>query len=517
MEVDSNKYSYDVQEAEDEYETIPKRPIRNEVQLEIHDTIPVGRKGLFFIIGIQVFIILILIILLGINGVTLSQLNTVDMCDSTGATTGDSTGASTAGVGGDTSTAQILNVTQELLNQRNNDAKVTEALYQVLASNMTQVLQQLMYTQGNSEQLNTHTNILQGLNKNISQVSQQLGSTEAKVDGMRSVVDEHLVHTLNMSDVLNQVKNTTGQSAQRLINIVNTLSNLQDTSTSTAGVVDGILVIAEDLLQLQNVSSLLNSITPVSCKDVKEVLPNSPSGWYHINNQNTYCNMEELCGSGGGWTRLGYLDMTDASQSCPSGFRLYQSGGVRACGRTLTYASCSPIITFPTNGIGYTQICGRVKGYQKGSTDAIYPNSQHNNINSYYLDGVSITRGHPREHIWSFIGGVFSVRSADSNCPCNTNAFQANYVQSFIGNNYYCESGNPNTWWSNSLYPNDPLWDGQNCPSLEAPCCTNPNLPWFFRDFGNATSSEDLELRVCGDEGWNDEDNPVGEYEIYVK
>uniref|UniRef100_A0A1X7UD56 Fibrinogen C-terminal domain-containing protein n=1 Tax=Amphimedon queenslandica TaxID=400682 RepID=A0A1X7UD56_AMPQE len=276
---------------------------------------------------------------------------------------------STDGGQGDTSTAQILNITRELLNQRNNDTKVTEALFQVLASNMTQVLQQLMYTQGNSELLNMHTGILQGLNKNISQVSQQLGSTEAKVDSMRSVVDEHLVHTLNVSDVLNQVQQTTEQSAQRLINIVNTLSNLQDTSTSTAGVATDILVIVEDLLQLQNVSSLFNSITPVSCKDVKAVLPNSPSGWYNLNNQNTYCNMEELCGSGGGWTRLAYLDMTDATQNCPSGFRLYQSGGVRACGRTNSSGGSCVSVQFPSNGISYSQICGRVTGYQYHSPD----------------------------------------------------------------------------------------------------------------------------------------------------
>ena len=417
MEVDSNKYSYDVQEAEDEYDNVPKRPIRNEVQLEIHDTIPAGRKGLFVLLGIQAFIILILIILLGINGVTLSQLNTVDMCDSTGASTGDSTGASTAGVGGDASTAQILNVTQELLNQRNNDAKVTEALFQALASNMTQVLQQSMYTQGNSEQLNMHTNILQGLDRNISQVSQQLGSTEAKVDGMRSVVDEHLVHTLNMSDVLDQVKNTTGQSAQRLINIVNTLSNLQDTSTSTAGVADDILVIVQDLLQLQNVSSLFNSITPVSCKDVKEVLPNSPSGWYNLNNQNTYCNMDTLCGSGGGWTRLGYLDMTDATQNCPSGFRLYQSGGVRACGRTNSSSGSCVSVQFPSNGISYSQVCGRVTGYQYHSTDAFQGS---NNINSPYVDGVSITRGSPRQHVWTLANSITDAHTNNphSLCPC---------------------------------------------------------------------------------------------------
>ena len=89
-----------------------QQPIPN---LQIHDTVPTGRKGLLFLLCMQVFIILILIILLGINGVTLTHLNTVDMCDSTG--------AHVVGTTSDTSD-QILNITQELLNHRANDTKI---------------------------------------------------------------------------------------------------------------------------------------------------------------------------------------------------------------------------------------------------------------------------------------------------------------------------------------------------------------------------------------------------------
>ena len=67
-----------------------------------------------------------------------------------------------------------------------------------------------------------------------------------------------------------------------------------------------------------------------ACKDIKTVLPNSPTGYYHVNSRNIYCNMGELCGTGGGWTRLAYLDMSDSTVNCPTEFRLYQSGGVRA-------------------------------------------------------------------------------------------------------------------------------------------------------------------------------------------
>ena len=107
--------------------------------------------------------------------------------------------------------------------------------------------------------------------------------------------------------------------------------------------------------------------------------------------------MGTLCGSGGGWTRLAYLDMSDATQNCPSGFKLYQSGGVRACGRPVTNSGSCVSVQFPSNGISYSQICGRVTGYQYRDTDAV--SESVNNINSYYVDGVSITRGSPRQHV----------------------------------------------------------------------------------------------------------------------
>ena len=88
---------------------------------------------------------------------------------------------------------------------------------------------------------------------------------------------------------------------------------------------------------------------------------------------------------------LAYLD----TQNCPSGFRLYQLGGVRACGRPVTSSGSCASVQFPSNGISYSQICGRVTGYQYGSTDAIYQStySHRNDLNSYYVDGVSITCG----------------------------------------------------------------------------------------------------------------------------
>ena len=223
-----------------------------------------------------------------------------------------------------------------------------------------------------------------------------------------------------------------------------------------------------------------------------------------------------MCGSREGWTRLAYLNMSDDTQNCPSGFRLYQSGGVRACGRPGSSASCVSV-QFPSNGISYSQICGRVVGYQSKSSDAVdtIHGPNHDDLNSFYVDGVSITRGSHRQHVWTLMAGYTEADDYSWSCPCNTGSTVS--VVPFIGSNYFCESGNSNSYQSNILYTSDPLWDGEDCGSLEAPCCTAPGLPWFHRDYGTNTTTDYIELRVCGDQGSNNEDSPVSFYDIYVK
>ena len=264
---------------------------------------------------------------------------------------------------------------------------------------------------------------------------------------------------------------------------------------------------------------------PTSCKEIKTKWPNSTSGYYHIGHKTesqpsyVYCNMEEICSSGGGWTRIAYLDMSDFLTNCPLGFRLHQSGNVRACGRQSSSSGGCQSVKFPSYG-NYSQVCGRVVGYQYASPDAIDQTRgnrliSHNDINSHYVDGISLTHGFPRQHIWTFMAG-FSEKFPKStvNCPCTNGTTQA--VQSFIGNDYFCESGNPSKSWETKLYTADPLWNGKECTPLEQTCCKTPGLPWFHKVL-NSTTTDCIEIRVCGDQNTNDEDVPVNYYEIYVK
>ena len=253
-----------------------------------------------------------------------------------------------------------------------------------------------------------------------------------------------------------------------------------------------------------------------SCADIKKHYPSSPSGYYQLV---AYCNMEGDCGSEGeGWTRVAHLNMSDSNQICPHGFELYQSGGVRACGRQKVSGAGCQSVTYQAI-ISYSQVCGKVIGYQYGTPDAVSNrnNPNHDNINSYYVDGVSITHGYPRQHIWTLMAGVSEVSGNEFSCPCSTGSTQNDTLQSFIGNNYFCESGNPNSATNHILYTQDPLWDGKGCSSIEQTCCSSrPGLPWF-NNVLNSTTTNYIELRVCADESAEEEDVCLSFYEIYVK
>ena len=164
------------------------------------------------------------------------------------------------------------------------------------------------------------------------------------------------------------------------------------------------------------------------------------------------------CGGSTGWRRVVYLNMSDPTQQCPSVWQEITTPH-RVCGRRSTSTSCEGL-TYSTGGEQYDQVCGRIIGYQLSTPDAFRGSSQ--SIDSTYLDGVSVTYGSPRQHIWSFAGGLdedISVHPYYS-CPCVTGSTNGNDIPSFVGQNYFCESGI--TQWdlrTFAFWPNgDPLW-----------------------------------------------------------
>ena len=221
------------------------------------------------------------------------------------------------------------------------------------------------------------------------------------------------------------------------------------------------------------------------------------------------------CDGKGGWTRVAYLNMTESGVTCPLGLSLqeYNNTDHGVCGRqNISSAGCSSTI-FSTLGLNYHKVCGQLRGYQYHTPDAFHKLNE--GIDSYYVDGVSITYGqNPRTHIWTYACGLTEDTADKFACPCNKDySGGKNVSSSFIGNHYYCESGlNTLTKYAEILQVSDILWDGVNCNSLEDPCC-NSTMPWFYRVLDNMTQ-DGIELRVCGNE--EDDDIPLDIIELYV-
>ena len=175
---------------------------------------------------------------------------------------------------------------------------------------------------------------------------------------------------------------------------------------------------------------------------------------------------------------------------------------------------------FNVGGLQYSRVCGRIRAYQFGSTDAYNQHAQ--GIDSYYVDGISLTHGGVgrRQHIWTFAAGLTESEVNDthfrtSKCPCDESR-NLNLVPGFVGDDYFCESGFHSAWNDNwQLFPNDVLWDGQNC-TPDSTCCQLNNPPWFSKNLTSATT-DNIELRICTSSAPRYDDVPIELIELYVQ
>ena len=325
-----------------------------------------------------------------------------------------------------------------------------------------------------------------------------------------------------------QVDNTSLAIPPRVISVTEEVCPpdkvLASEKNKVAEVVQGLLrtttATACQIFQTQSSSAISCSVLPTSC----------PSGYYWIRSSNgsavqVYCNMDRVCGCNGtgGWARVAYLNMTDPNQQCPQAWREVLSPK-RACRRTS--ARCESEY-FNTHNINYSGVCGRVIAYQYGSTDAFGPyiiQQATPNIDTAYVDGISITHGQsPRHHIWTFASALIKMFSSgirdNDICACTDTRRNWPYTTpSWVGNDYFCDSGNPGPGWAHGAdYSGDPLWDGEGCPSTST-CCQFNNPPWFYKQLPHAQAMTDsIEVRICGSEGISNEDLLVELIELYIQ
>ena len=270
-----------------------------------------------------------------------------------------------------------------------------------------------------------------------------------------------------------------------------------------------------------------SNLSASSCQQILDCDSSSSSDYYWIapedgNAIQRYCSMNRVCGGrDGGWMRVAELDMRNSSNQCPSGLRERVHPGHRLCGLDIDDGGCSTVL-FEMHNIKYEQVCGKIIAYQFGSTDSFGMNvgtGPTEGIDSMYVDGVSLTySSNPRKHIWTFAAALDEVGShPQENCPCvNINiAASATHPPQFIGNDYFCDTASRNQFRNNFLFTDDPLWDGAGCGPANF-CCSLNNPPWFFKQLESSTS-EDIEMRVCGNEDILNEDVRIEQFEFYVR
>ena len=205
------------------------------------------------------------------------------------------------------------------------------------------------------------------------------------------------------------------------------------------------------------------------------------------------------CG-GIGWAQIVNIDMTDASQMCPTPWTLYNAPQ-RSC--SIPNVGCIGV-TFPVPTGTYTRVCGRALGVETGTPDGFFRDGNVGSLDVNYLDGISVTYGAPRQHIWSFVAGHGpEFGQQNIRCPCeNPNRIVAP-LPDYVGNNYFCEGD------YNGL-----LWDGMDCSTVQ---CCNFNNPPYFTVTLPAPTSDSVEVRICANQARGDEAVNLVQMQLYVQ
>ena len=258
-----------------------------------------------------------------------------------------------------------------------------------------------------------------------------------------------------------------------------------------------------------------------SCENAVQYSLKSGYFWVKTSNEDSYvyCELEKEIKGNKGFLRVANINMSVPGTECPVGLSLRQDGTLKTCQRGQNEPGCSSTF-FKTNGVQYTKVCGRVRGYQWSSPNAFYSYTKNAylTIDKPYVDGVILSHrnGFNRKHIWTFAAATDEIsRSTPFACPCTNiaaNQVQNHIIPSFVGRDYFCETGTRDTYVSGKFYTDDPLWDGAGCGEMDT-CCQKGQ--WFCKDV--PTSSSDIELRLCGNEARSNEDTPLEIIELYVK
>ena len=380
------------------------------------------------------------------------------------------------------------------------------------------------------------------INANLSCVKTDLANLQSSINANLSCVKTDLADLQSsvdsVNDTLNHINDTNTDHLMQLCVKMDTLQEELDKRISN-NIAQVNTTLSSELTSYNTKLDLMNKLFSDDFNDVKTELSGINDKTNEIVDEiedhdkqtstklmdikSLICNSHDVdcCGGTGGWRRVVNLDMTDPNTNCPSGWNM-TNYTIRTCGRASDgyYGTCDSVF-FPVSGGEYSQVCGKMKAYQWGQTNGFYGYYLgYSTINDSYFSGVAVLHGSPQQHIWSFVAGAVEHYTSyyQGLCPCDTS--YNIFIPSFVGDDYFCESGYiwPGSFISSdivSFHSDDPLCDGDGCHSSST-CCTFNNPPYFTKYLDNPTT-DDIELRLCCHFPLYRENVAVELVEIYVR
>ena len=194
-------------------------------------------------------------------------------------------------------------------------------------------------------------------------------------------------------------------------------------------------------------ASELEAVRMDITSNVSLILEEIAAGFNLTIDQNDSTTLPE-CGKSG-WRRVAFLNMTDPSQQCPDSWREYSQNSVRFCGRQESPGASCDSVEYSPDGVEYTHVCGRIIVYRVNTPDGYTSSHEQltltpgNEINEPYVDGVSVTYGDPRQHIWTTY-----ITAEEGRC-CDIPG-SGSEPPNFIEQNYFllCRGFKRGRWWN---------------------------------------------------------------------
>ena len=351
----------------------------------------------------------------------------------------------------------------------------------------------------------------------ISSVQAQANAVRSEIDRVNSSLTSNVQAQANdivaVRCEIDQINSSLISNVQAQANdVVTVRSEIDQVNSSLSMQVSSVQAQADGIVSGLEQTGMVAAFPGASCGTLNSFL-SSGNYWLRTSTGdpvNVYCNMDLSCNNVTGWMRVADLDFSNRNDSCPSHFTEGTLSGVRFCEQT-DGTGCSRT-DFSTFDVPYSKVCGKVIGYQFGTTEAFSRSIVISSLslNSQYLDGISLTRGNLMDHIWSFAAGVTTTRTDRFGCPCATGS-TVSVMSSFVGSDYFCDSAAASI--TSGVFYSNALWDNVDC--LVSGCCNFNSPPWFYKEL--SSSAGPIEFRACRDESGTTEGVYVGSLELYVQ